>query len=555
VRNLSTRSDVQTPSGGDPIPQITPPLSRLGQYFGTTAAASIFVLLGAALIPYPGIYDDEVIFAGPLYLPSAKAFGIGLFHRHIDLMLLSYLGTLKTLVYIPILAAFGNNAWSLRLPMVLLGALTILFLYGLTRSTVSPTAAIMAAFLLATDTSFIFTNTMDWGPVAIEHFLLVTGCFFLAKFAQQSRRAYLFLGFFLFGLALWNKAIFIWALAGLTCATLTIFWREIRKLFCPATASIAGAAFLLGALPLVVYNVRNPNSTVGRNVHFETDKLSGKLNMLRGTLDGSGLFGFLFGLDDSESPKAPASLHGRAATWIAQHTPRFMGNPRRNLLLVGYLLALLLIPWWWRYRAARFSLIFMCIAWLAMAVTREAGGSVHHTVLLWPFPQLFLATALAALPWRRIAVIAASLLITVNLLVVNQAVADAERNGSPGNFSDASFGLSREFEANRSPIVFTLDWGILDMLAFTERGRLPLRIGEGALKTASPNEDERKEIDWVFSNQDAIFVTHVVGRENWPEVRTNLDREAAAHGVRKEIVKIVPDSNGRPVFEVFKFIQ
>ncbi len=85
------------------------------------------------MIPYAGIYADEVIFTDPLYLPTTKAFGIGLFHRHIDLMVLSYLGTLKTLVYIPILAAFGNNVWSLRLPMVLLGALTILILYGLTR--------------------------------------------------------------------------------------------------------------------------------------------------------------------------------------------------------------------------------------------------------------------------------------------------------------------------------------------------------------------------------------------------------------------------------------
>jgi hypothetical protein len=512
--------------------------------------------LGAVLIPYDGIYDDEVIFTNPLYLPSAKAFGIGLFHRQVDLMVLSYLGTLKTLVYIPVLAAFGNNIWSLRLPMVLLGALTILLFYALTRRAVGPGAAILAACLLATDVSFLLTNTMDWGPVAIEHFLLVTGCFFLVKFAQQSRLLFLFLGFFLFGLALWNKAIFIWALTGLTCATITVFLREIRKFLRPATVAIAMLAFLLGALPLVVYNVRSPNSTAGSNVHIETDKFAAKWGIERSTLDGSGLFGFLFGLEDAEKPKLPKSLHGRAATWIAERTWRLSGPIRRNaLLFYTYLLALLLVPWWWKYRAARFSLVFMAVAWLAMAVTREAGGSVHHTVLLWPFPQLFLATALSAVPWRRIAVVLTSCLIAINLLMVNQAVADAERYGAPRNFSDASYGLSRELAAIHPPLVFTLDWGMVDMLAFTQHGRLHLQTAEAPFKTDSPNQDQRREIEWIFSIHDAVFVDHVVGMENWPEVRPNLDREAAAHGLRKEILRIVSDSNQRPVFEIFKYSE
>ncbi len=556
MKDLSTRSAVQTPSGGDSALQITSSSRSFRRFFAVASAACLFVLLGAVLIPYDGIYDDEVIFTNPLYLPSAKAFGIGLFHRQVDLMVMSYLGTLKTLVYIPILAAFGNNIWSLRLPMVLLGALTILLFYALTRRAVSPGAAILAVCLLATDVSFLFTNTIDWGPVAIEHFLLVTGCFFLVKFAQESRLLLLFLGFFLFGLALWNKAIFIWALTGLTCATITVFLREIRKFLRPATAAIAAGAFLLGALPLVVYNVRSPNSTAGSNVHIETNKLAAKWEVERSTLDGSGLFGFLFGLEDAEKPKPPASLRGRVATWIAERTWRLSGPIRRNtLLFYTYLLALLLVPWWWKYRAARFSLIFMAVAWLSMAVTREAGGAVHHAVLLWPFPQLFLATALAGVPWRRVAVMLTCCLIAVNLLMVNQAVADAERYGAPRNFSDASYGLSRELAAIHPPLVFALDWGMVNMLAFTQHGRLHLEIREEPFKTDSPNQDQRKEIDWILSNRDAVFVNHVVGMENMPEIRPNLDREAEAHGLRKEILKIVSDSNARPVFEIFKYSE
>ena len=327
----------------------------------------------------------------------------------------------------------------------------------------------LGAFLLASDASFILTDTFDWGPVAIEHFLLVTGCFFLVKFSQArgagsrqiAGRWSLFMGFFLFGLALWNKAIFIWALAGLFCAAVTVLWPEIRRLLRPTTAAIACTAFLAGALPLVVYNVHHPNVTVGSNAHFETNAFPAKFHMLLGTLDGSAMFGFLSGFDDQPNPKAAVSLRGRAADWIGAHT----GRPRHDAVVLALLLGLLLVPWWWKRRTARFSLVFMCITWLAMAITRDAGMSAHHSVLLWPFPQLFLATALASLPWRKMAMIAGAALVAINLLVVNQAVADFERNGAIRNFSDAVFPLANEFTDPARPVI-TVDWGIVDVLGF-----------------------------------------------------------------------------------------
>jgi len=558
VKDLSTPFQVPPPSRGDPPPQSVRKSTRIRQTFVTFSAACLFILLGAALIPYAGVQDDEAIFVSPLYLFNPSQFGIGLFHRRIALMVMTYLGTLKTLLYLPILALFGQNIWSLRLPMVLVGGLTILIFFSLARRTAGLAAALLGAFMLASDASFILTDTFDWGPVALEHFLLVTGCFFLVKFAQArgagpcpASNWNLFLGFFLFGLALWNKAIFIWALAGLSCGAIVVLWPEIRRLLRPATAAIACFAFLAGALPLVIYNVHHPNVTLGSNVHFETDAVPRKFHMLQGTLDGSALFGFLSGLDDQPNPKAAVSLRGRAAEWIGAHT----GRPRHDAMLYAYALALLLVPWWWKRRTARFSLVFMVVAWLAMAITRGAGGAAHHAVLLWPFPQLFLATALASLPWRKVAMIAGAALVAINLLVVSQAIADFERNGAPFGFSDAIFPLAAEFTDPARPVI-TVDWGIVDALGFLDHARgLTLRLGDPPFNTDSPSEQDRKSIDWLLLSDDLIFVTHVPGLENFPEVRPRLDRAAADRGLHREVVKIVPDSNGRPVFEIFRFVK
>jgi 4-amino-4-deoxy-L-arabinose transferase-like glycosyltransferase len=563
VKDLSTQFQVPPPSTGDPPTKSAGKSTLIGRIFGTASAACLFVLLGAAFIPYAGVQNDEVIFANPLYLFSAREFSIGLFHRRIALMVLSYLGTLKTLLYIPILALLGPNVWSLRLPMVLVGGLTILIFFGLARRTAGLAAAVLGAFLLASDASFILTDTFDWGPVAIEHFLLVTGCFCLVKFSQKcgsgllnegapcaAARWSLFLGFFLFGLALWNKAIFIWALAGLSCAAIAVLWPEIRRWLRPATAAIACAAFLAGALPLVVYNVHHPNVTAGSNTHFETNAFRGKFYVLLVTLNGSAMFGFLSGSDNQPNPKPAASLRGRAADWIGAHT----GRPHHDAMVLACGLALLLVPWWWKSRTARFSLVFMCATWLAMAVTRDAGMSAHHSVLLWPFPQLFVATALASLPWRKLAMTAGAALVAINLLVVNQAIADFERNGAIESFSDAVFPLSKEFTDPARPVI-TVDWGIVNVLSFLHHGQLTLRVGDPPFKTDSPSEEDRKSMDWLLLTDDPVFVTHVPGLENTPEVRPRLDRAAAERGLRRELIKIVPDSNGRPVFEIFRFVK
>jgi hypothetical protein len=550
VKDLSIRSELQTPSGGDPAPEIGADRSLFGRFGPIAAAAGLFVLLGLTLIPYVGIQDDEVIFANPLYLPTAKAFAIELFHRQVALMVLSYLGTLKTLVFIPLLAAFGANIWSLRLPAAVLGAVTVWMFYKLAVRSAGRKVAIVGTFLLASDSSFLVTNTIDWGPVALQHFLLVTGCFFLLKFAQESGPRNLAVGFFLFGLALWDKAIFVWAIAGLSCGAVAVFSRHIRGALRPANVVIACAAFVIGALPFLIYNLREPNATIKSDARFEFNMFSAKFEILRATLDGSVFFGFMSGSDLEPDPKGAASLRGKAATWIAGHT----GSIRHSGMLYGIALPLLLVPWWWKYPAARFSLVFMCVTWLAMAVTREAGASVHHAVLLWPFPQLFVATVLAALPWRKLAEIVACLLVVINLLVIVQLVADFERNGARGNFTDASLALSSEFSDSNKPVV-VLDWGILNGLAFLHQGHLQLRSGGGPFQTDSPTSDERASMDWLLSDPQSIFVTHVAGRETWPDVRPRLNRVVAERGIRKEMIKIIPDSNGRPVFELFRLLK
>ena len=201
------------------------------------AACSLFLLLAILVIPYAGIQADEALFTAPLFPHINNHLRLPLLPHHVPLMVMTYIGSLKTLLYWPIFRILGANPWTLRLPVVLLGAITIFVFFRLANASGGARAAAIGAFLLATDPVFLLTDTFDWGPVALEHVFLVTGCWFVYRFGSKAgpddgrdaRIWNLAAGFFCWGLALWNKAIFIWALSGLIAGGVLVFWPEIKR--------------------------------------------------------------------------------------------------------------------------------------------------------------------------------------------------------------------------------------------------------------------------------------------------------------------------------------
>ncbi len=523
----------------------------------TLAFSCILVTLaGCAFIPYAGIQMDEALFAGPYYQPASREFRLRVFHHDIPLMVMTYIGTLKTALYIPVMAIFRSDfgahplaaAWAFRLPMVLAGALTVWVFFYLTKRSAGRRAAIVATLLMASDPTFLLTNTFDWGPVALEHLLLVTGCFFLVKYAQERSKWDLPLGFFFLGLALWNKAVFVWALAGLTCATLSIFRHELSKMINRRSLTAAAAGFLLGSLPFVIYNVHRRAETFRSTAHLEPRAAPAKFLHVRSALGGYGLYGYIVAEEYTDLPKAPVSLRGRAAVFIRDH----LGEHRGGGMEWAALLALLAVPLWWRSRAARFCLVFCAVAWFFMASTRDAGASLHHTVLLWPFPQLFIAIAIASIRWRWAVAAICLLLVAGNLLVINQYLAQFERNGAEGPFNDAIYPLSAAIPEVPGQTVFLLDWGIQNPLEVFHDGHLKMRSGNDAFMTDSPSDWDIQERAHIFADPNALFIDHTEKRENFTGVRKRFDQAASAAGCHEDSLRTIPDSNGRPVFEVFR---
>jgi 4-amino-4-deoxy-L-arabinose transferase-like glycosyltransferase len=526
-------------------------------------ACSFFYVAGRAFIPHLGIQTDEALFGAGIYQVRQAFYTVTIWHSTVPLMLETYVGTLKSLIYTFVFKFWTPSASSTRTPVLLAGILTLYLFYLLVRRVAGERAALVGALLLATDATFLLTTVFDWGPVALQHLLLMAGVLLLHKYYERPAISVLCVAFFLFGLASWDKALFVWSLTGLLVAAAVTFPRELWRLCTLRRIGAAFFAFCLGALPLIVYNVDRPLDTFRSNAALRSAELVNKAIYLGITLEGRGLIGWMFRLSSEDGhPVEPRTALQRASTRLHD----WAGSDRRTLLVPALAVSVLLIPVLWRARqpgarALWFALVFVAVTWLQMALNRNTGGSAHHTVLVWPFPHMMIAIALAGSSYRvgrygRPALAAlVVLMLAANLLVVNEHYAVMLRNGGGLVWTDAVFPLADFVKQVKATQVMALDWGFLDSLRLLGRGQIPLRNGMDPTNHATLDAHDREAIHQWLLTPGTVFVSHTDGNEIFPGVNAHLEEVARAAGFAREMMGRFQDRNGREIFLVFRYPQ
>ncbi|MGD0497339.1 MAG: glycosyltransferase family 39 protein [Bryobacteraceae bacterium] len=529
---------------------------RLSPHGFAATACLFFLLAGQAFIPRLGVQNDEAFFGFAFLQPRAAVVIRLIGHAGLPIMLMSYLGALKAWVYRPIFAVFGTGVWSLREPVLLAGVASVWLFYLLLRRIAGARAALIGCGLLAVDSMYLLTICFDWGPVAFQHLLLVGGMLLLMQFYQQGGWRPLAGGFFLLGLAMWDKALAVWMLGGIGVAGWTVFPAQIWRVTTFRRIAISALAFVLGALPLIIYNAQNDMATF-RGQTYDARQIPIKARMLMMTAEGVGLFGWMVNEDgQTAEPHAPATVLEKASLALSTAA----GHPRENLLLYAFVLALLLTPLCrgGELRAILFALIAMTIQWVQMAITVNAGGSVHHTILLWPLPMMVIAVSFAAASRRlgRAGLPAAAAVLAAMLaaggLQINEYYRMAWRNGGAQNWSDAIFGLSDYLDGVHARQIYSADWGITDSLRVLNRGRLPLNNIYDAIPRDQSNPDLGRILNAV-SQPDHVFLAHVPGSEFFQGTDAKLVQAAQDAGYRREMLALISDSYGRPFYEVYHF--
>jgi 4-amino-4-deoxy-L-arabinose transferase-like glycosyltransferase len=516
----------------------------------------LFIVLGLAVIRYPGIQNDEALFGCPLLAPRFWRSYIRLFHHDIPTMVMSYVGTLKSLIYWPWFHLWPPSAMSIRLPALLIGAASVWLSFFLARRMGGRRVAIVSTALLATDVSFLLTNCFDWGPVALQHLFLVAGTLLVVRFHQDGRDRDLYAAFFLFGLGLWDKELFVWMLAGLAAGVVIVFPKEIAAHWSLRRAGLSVVCLLAGAFPLVHSSLIRSGDTALNMVSFSLSGMEGKIDQLRWALNGEVMKGL--GPTDAPKPRSPHTGVELAAVALQKVT----GNHFRNGNLYAFLAAVVLLPFLWRTPARRpmlFALIFLIVTWAQMAVTVKAGGSVHHVILLWPFPLLFIALAFVEAAGRLgrfgkpLLAVAVTVVAVQNVLIYNTILTRLIRNGSTGGWTDAIYLLSDRLQRIDASEIEIADWGTMNSLRLLGRGRLPLEERSFLLDKPEWTEGDRRILLAAISDPGHVFVGHVPAQEVFRGIGAKLQGFAQAAGYERMPPEQIADRCGRPVFEVFRF--
>ena len=522
------------------------------------AAVAFFLLSAVPFLGILGIEADEALPVEPLFRPKYWYYALHLGHARIPLMHMAYLGTLKTWLWAPIFHWWGATAWTLRFPAVLAGAASIWIFYLFLRAAAGARAAALGCAILAADSQYLLTTTFDWGPVALQHLLILAGLLLLVRFHGSRSAPWLAAAFFLFGLAVWDKMLGVWMLSGLAAGAVAAVPRQIARVWNWRRTAIAAAAFFAGALPVAISGIHDHFAALRENAGRTTQELPQKVAVLENTLDGSGLFGYMFAEDsETSAPHAASGLMERASAEVS----RCFGHPRRSLELYAFLLALALVPLarGRDLRAIRFSLVAMAVAWVQMATTAGAGGSVHHVILMWPLPAMVAGVSFAAasrrLGYAGIPAIAAILAVLVlsEALVTNEYLWKSVRNGGGRTWSDAIFPLSIDLSARHAAAVYCADWDTLENLRFLGHGSLPLESAMDPLPSAGMSANLRQWLLKRIAAPDGVWVTHVPDMEFFRDIRPKWDDFAAAAGFDRRVVEVVRDTHGRPTFEIYRF--
>ena len=178
---------------------------------------SIFYVFCAAIfLNRPGINADELLFGNAAVgIPNGS---VHIFKRfeNFPLMLMTYIGALKSWLYYPVFKMFGVNYLSIRLPMIILTAFSVNFctriLYKITSDLYT---SIISGLVVASFPSLVFLTRTDQGPVAIEFFLKSLIFLKITQYAIQSDLRKLVWLPFLLGIGVFNKINFIWVVIGI----------------------------------------------------------------------------------------------------------------------------------------------------------------------------------------------------------------------------------------------------------------------------------------------------------------------------------------------------
>ncbi len=493
------------------------------------AAVCVFVLISTYRIELPGLYMDEVDFVNA----ARGAPDNTMIHMRlgaVPLFIMPYLGALKAWMYAPVFRLFGVSALTIRLPAIVLAAITLLIFYQLMRAKLGAVWAVITLWIMAVDPANLFSSRLDWGPTVLMHFFQAAIFALWFSYRDRPKLWKIVLTLICAVLGFFDKFNFIWLIGAFVIALCLCYPDALKNLWFSTPRLTRWAATIFSFIALFTALL-----LVLRVLHVYAGKplelaVSAKWGGLLTTLSGDTIAYCLFGNNSGIMTFVPF--------WVLV-TDLY--------LLLGCLF--LLDQDAQASENRKDGLFFSLIGFLIFAqivITPLAGGP-HHYLMIFPLPLLafvFFARPLygqiATKNSSRFAALllffAAACVFMVNVhntgSYLSRLRTDSQYNP---RWSPAIYSLSRYINEHgfETQSIVSVDWGLhnqLHALAPKKLGRKMHDSWSDFQTLAQKHQDTQTTIlNHIFPNGKTLALTFAASKETFPDTRRNFLAVLTSH--------------------------
>ena len=464
---------------------------------------------------------------------------------------MGYLGALKTIVFVPIAAALHLGPKSVRYFTIMIGALALIAISAFARRFLGPMAAALGAFLLATDPSYLIYCRTDYGPTVLMMLLKGVALWQLLVWWQTRNSWSLYRAAFAMGLGLYDKTNFLWIVIAIAGAVLMVAPRSFTRLTRQEVMR-AGCLFIVGCLPLIVYNRHWPPPTW---TALKTQNMMAR----RGETGAPRSFPEL----EHRLMQRARVLNNLFTASTVNYVRGYLAPRLAPMSVVFFVASVITVICYMlrrlrrRWRGEMLLLLATFLIILFAAVTPGAYEG-HHLILSYPFPHLLVAAIaircmrLCSQMRKPLGTIAAGAVflagvagpVTGSTLRYRQVMVQLQKTGGTGSWSDGIYALDSWLEQYDSaqPVV-AVDWGIGQPLAVLSQGRLHC-VELWSVHDAAGYQG-------LFNGPGSRYVLHPPDGTHFPKARDIFLEAVRVRGLQIHLVKTITDRMGHPVLLVY----
>ena len=228
-------------------------------------AGAILVLVFLKDIEGPGISYEELDDAEwtARYLKSERAdySKLNIFGRSIPVMINnSYTGAMRLYLLFPFLAVFGINIFAVRFYGIFMAFWLLFFTWKAVSGWLGRKTALWTLLLMLMHPVFHFYSKIGTFSEIHLNLMMMMSIYLWLKWKDSGKRGFLYGSFFLIGLGIWAKIVFVFYAGAFLTGYFLFLKRE--RIMTRKDWLAGGLAFMVGMGPLIFHNIRERGDTL-----------------------------------------------------------------------------------------------------------------------------------------------------------------------------------------------------------------------------------------------------------------------------------------------------